>query len=247
LQWANLPLADLIAARLPLRTYIVNRANAAALGERWYGAGRGRENLVYINIGTGIRAGIIMRGELYLGSNGSAGEIGHITLAPDGPPCTCGKRGCLEALAATQAMVEHYRLRLRAQADWPGDGRQDGKSQTALADLRDLLAAAHTGDETALNVMLEAAGYIGLAVANLTSIFNPERVILGGLAGQAPTAFVEAITSAAHRYAIPIPWKTTDIVVAELGQEAVAIGAAALLLSDFLQPTHLAEASPAAR
>lgn len=236
LEWANLDLARLIRERLPLEVYIVNRANAAALGEKWYGAGRGRNDLIYLHVGSGIKAGMIVDGELYWGSNGSAGEIGHMTIAPDGPVCVCGKRGCLEALASTQAILE----RLKALA-------RTGRAEALIARLGhsaetltrpEVLLAAHGGDPIVLEVLHEAATYIGIGVANTINLFNPERVILGGVVSQVPAVFLDTIRASAARHTFEIPWRATEIVAAELGQEAVAIGAAALLLSDYLQPTR---------
>jgi glucokinase-like ROK family protein len=235
LEWENVELVKLIRARVPLSVYVVNRANAAALGEKWYGAGRGRDNLVYINIGSGIKAGIIVGGELYWGTNGSAGELGHMTIVPAGPPCVCGKRGCLEALASASAIVARIQGLIRA-------GRAGSLAATIDASggmftRKDLLRAADAGDPTVMAVLREAGEYIGIGVANMINICNPERVILGGLVSQAPTAFLETIRHAAQEHAFSIPQQAADIVAGELGQDAVAIGAAALLLSNYLQPT----------
>jgi len=250
LGWADLDLVSLIRERIGLDVYIVNRANAAALGERWYGAGRGCNDLCYLQIGSGIKAGLIVDGELYWGGNGSAGEIGHLTLVPDGPVCVCGRRGCLEALASMQAILD--RLKVLAKA---------GRAETLVARLdhpiealtrMDVLLAAHAGDPVVLEVLCEAASYIGIAVAHLVNLFNPERIILGGLVNQTPAVFLDTIRASAARHAFEIPWRATEIVAAELGQEAVAIGAAALLLSDYLQPSRAIlapwppEADPAA-
>jgi N-acetylglucosamine repressor len=233
LEWVDVALVNLIRERTSLNAYVVNRANAAALGEKWYGAGRGRDDLVFINIGAGIKAGIVVGGELYWGSNGSAGEIGHMTIVPDGPPCLCGKRGCLEALASVNAILDRVRGLIRA-------GRSEalaarfGPAGAALTRPA-LLLAAEAGDPTVLDALHEAATYIGIGVANMINICNPERVILGGLASQAPPGFADTIRRVALAHAFSISKQATDIVVAELGQDAVAIGAAALLLSDFLQ------------
>jgi|SRR5579859_2451261 len=244
LQWANVELARLVAEQLPLNVYIANRANAAALGEKWYGAGRNCENLVFINIGSGIKAGIIIDGELYLGSNGSAGEIGHMTIAPDGPLCVCGKRGCLEALASTNAIVERIRFLARA-------GRVPALSprlQHAIDSLtrQDLTELAQSGGPAALEAFREAGNYIGIAVANVINMFNPERVILGGVIRQAPPIFLEAIRLAAQAHTFEIPWRAVEIVESELSTDAVAIGAAALMLSRFLAPApdHLLLVQP---
>jgi glucokinase-like ROK family protein len=236
LEWENVELASLIRARIPLDVCIVNRGNAAALGERWYGAGRGRDNLVFINVGSGIKAGLIVRGELYLGANGSAGEIGHMTVVPDGPVCVCGKRGCLEALASTTAIVERVRALARAGKALNSASRPAPAVEALTR--QDVLLAAHAGDAGVLLAFREAGTYIGIVVANLINIFNPERVILGGLVSQAPAAFLAAIQQAAEAHAFGIPWRAADIVVAELGKDAVAIGAAAMLLSDYLQPSR---------
>jgi glucokinase len=235
LEWANLDLVRLIRERLPLDVYVVNRANAAALGEKWYGAGRGRNDLVFLHIGSGIKAGLIVNGELYSGSNGSAGEIGHMTIVADGPVCVCGKRGCLEALASSRAILERLTGLVRA-----------GRAGTLAAWLgrpietltrADVLLAAHAGDPTVLEILQEAAAYIGIGIANLINVFNPECVILGGMVRQTPPMFLDTIKAYAARHAFQIPWQATEIVTAALGADAVAIGAAALLLADYLQPS----------
>ncbi len=236
LEWADVELVKLIRERTSLSAYVVNRASAAALGEKWYGAGRGHDDLVFINIGAGIKAGIVIGGELYWGSNGSAGEIGHMTIVPDGPPCLCGKRGCLEALASVNAILDRVRGLIRAGRTEALAARfgPAGEALTRPA----LLLAAEASDPTVLEALLEAATYIGIGVANMINICNPERVILGGLASQAPPIFADTIRRVAQAHAFSISQQATDIVVAELGQDAVAIGAAALLLSDFLQPSQ---------
>jgi glucokinase-like ROK family protein len=235
LEWTHVELARMIRERLNLNVYIINRANAAALGEKWYGAGRGCDDLVFINVGSGIKAGLIVGGTLFSGSNGSAGEIGHMTIALDGPVCVCGKRGCLEALASTTAIVERVKALTRAGKALTAPGRQAAAVEALTR--QDVLAAAHAGDPDVLEVFREAGTYIGIAVANLINIFNPRRVILGGLVSQAPAAFLSAIKRAAEAHAFGIPWQAADIVIADLGPDAVAIGAAALLLSAYLQPS----------
>jgi predicted NBD/HSP70 family sugar kinase len=225
LEWADVELVKLIRERTALNAYVVNRANAAALGEKWYGAGRGRDDLVFITIGAGIKAGII-----------SAGEIGHMTIVPDGPPCVCGKRGCLEALASVNAILDRVRGLIRAGRSDALAARYGPAGETLMRPA--LLAAAEAGDPIVLGAMHEAATYIGIGVGNMINICNPERVILGGLATEAPPVFADTIRRVAQAHAFSISRQATDIVVAELGQDAVAIGAAALLLSDFLQPAQ---------
>jgi N-acetylglucosamine repressor len=233
LDWMHVELAKMVRERLNLNVYVVNRANAAALGEKWYGAGRGCDDLVFINVGSGIKAGLIVGGSLFSGCNGSAGEIGHMTISLDGPVCICGKRGCLEALASTTAIVERVKALARAGRALTSPERPPAAVEALTR--QDVLTAAWAGDPGVLGVFREAGTYIGIAVGNLINVFNPKRVILGGLVSQAPAEFLAAIKQAAELHAFGIPWQATDIVVAELGQDAVAIGAAALLLSAHLQ------------
>jgi predicted NBD/HSP70 family sugar kinase len=153
---------------------------------------------------------------------------------PDGPVCVGGRRGCLEALAATPAILERARSLARAGRA-PGLEERLGHSIEALT-RQEFLVAAHAGDPAALEVLAEAANYIGVAVGHLINLYNPQRVILGGLASTAPAAFLDAIRAAARRHAFDVPWRAVEIVLADLGADAVAIVSAALLLSGFLQP-----------
>jgi glucokinase len=233
LNWKMVPLVEMIRKHVDLDVYVENRANAAALGERWLGAGQETENFIFIHIGSGIKAGIILNGELYIGGNGAAGEIGHTVIAQDGPLCVCGKRGCLEALASTTAMREHVMGLLknrRAERLAERLGERLGSLTTA-----DFLAAASDGDETALHVLKESAGYMGSAVAILINVFNPQKVILGDFANQAPSIFLETVRETAAQQSFEVPWQGVEITTSKLGYQSVSIGAAALLLSKDFQ------------
>lgn len=233
LNWNMLPLVRMIREHVDLDVYVENRANAAALGERWLGAGQETENSIFIHIGSGIKAGIILNGELYIGGNGAAGEIGHIVIAQDGPLCVCGKRGCLEALASTTAMREHVMGLLQN-----GRAEQLAERLGARVDsltIGDLLEAANDGDKTALKVLKESARYIGSAVAILVNVFNPQQVILGDFANHAPGIFLETVRETAAQQSFEVPWRGVEISTSKLGHQSVSIGAAALLLSKDFQ------------
>jgi glucokinase-like ROK family protein len=208
LGWIDVELARLIEEQTHLETYVVNRANAAALSEKWYGVGKGYNDFVYISIRSGIGSGIIIGGELYWGANGSAGEVGHFTVIPDGPLCRCGKRGCLEALASTTAITAHAKQLVKSgQALLP-----ESLSGRSLEDLtiQDVMAAATAGDDAMCRVLNEAARYIGMAVGNVINLFNPQRIILGGMASYAPSSFLDAVRESAQAHSFNIPWRATS-------------------------------------
>lgn len=233
LNWEMVPLARLIRERVELDVYVENRADAAALGERWYGAGQETDNFIFIYIGSGIKAGIILNGELYIGGNGAAGEVGHIVLAQDGPLCVCGKRGCLEALASTTAICNYVLWMIQ-------NGRAEPLA-VALGErayhleINDVIEAANGGDETALKALKDSARYIGAVVAILINTFNPQRVILGDFANQAPSIFLETVRETACQQSFEVPWRGVEIITSKLGDQSVAVGAAALLLSKDFQ------------
>ncbi|GIW09363.1 MAG: hypothetical protein KatS3mg061_0420 [Dehalococcoidia bacterium] len=168
-QWPEaLPLAELLAERLGAPTRVDNDANLAALGEHRFGAGRGVDHLVYLTVSTGIGGGIISGGRLLHGVHGFAGEVGHQVILPDGPPCGCGGRGCLEVLASGTAIVR------RAQAAGLPADRLAEEGAAAV------FAAAAAGDPRAQEVIAGATRALGLGVVNLLHVFDPALVVLGG-------------------------------------------------------------------
>jgi glucokinase len=203
--------------------YIENDANAAALGEFRFGAGRGTRHLLHATLGTGIGGGIVIDGRLYRGAKGFAGEIGHMIIDPAGPVCACGSRGCLEALVSGTAFAERAR-RLAAT----------GKvaSLEAIAAKRrlngtDLLAAAHTGEALAEAEIRNGGHFLGLALGGLANVLNPDAITLsGGLLGMGELLLGPmraAMSSIAYGAASGTPVRLT-----ELGDDAGLLGAAAV-------------------
>lgn len=233
LNWKDLPFAEMVRERIPLNVYVENRANAAALAERWYGSGRDCDNFAYVHIGSGIKAGIVLNGNLYSGSSGSSGEIGHLILVRDGPSCVCGKRGCLETLATPQAICERASALVRA-------GKAESLVQRFGAgserlSIRDLLEAASQGDQVAVACLTEAAKFLGMALASLTNLLNPKKIILGPFANLAPRVFIDTVRQTVEENTFEMPMRGLEIIPTELSQLGVAIGAAALLLAEDLQ------------
>ena len=226
--WGHVPVRDILA-RFGVPVYVNNDANLAALGEHRYGAGRGFDDLIYITISTGIGGGIILDGRLFVGSKGLAGEIGHIVVQPGGALCGCGNRGCLEAMASGTAIGRQART-------LAASGRAPAILAAAGGDVRQVTArsvsvAAAQGDKVARKLFRQAGRYIGIAVANLMHLFNPQRFVLGGGVAQAGELLFKPIRRTACRWVlVPEFCAGVDIVPAELGDDAGLMGALAFAL-----------------
>ena len=226
----DFPFRQALAEALPFPVPILidNDANAAALGERYYGAGRGFDNLVYIEFGTGIGAGIIIEGRFYAGAHGIAGEFGHIKLRKGGPKCACGARGCLEALAGGRAIVAEALKEtnnLRRSAIWR---LADGDSSKVT--LRIILEAAAEGDPWANKVLDTAMDYLGMGIANLINLLDVERIIIGGAGAYLPESSLSLLRRSVLRGLLGNHLQTVTITPAGLGRNSVIIGAATLAL-----------------
>ena len=224
--WHEIPIARIVSEQLGVPALLENDANAACYGEFRFGAGRGHQHIVYVTLGTGIGGGIIIDGKIYEGASGAAGEVGHIIIDQDGPPCNCGGRGCLEALASGPAIARAAQAAVEA-------GRSPALAQLAAgASLTPelVLQAAEAGDEAARQV-IERAGYqLGLGLVGLLNVFDPQALILGGgLLGLGDLYLEPALRLARERPFAQIVADVT-IVTATLGERAGALGAAALVM-----------------
>ncbi|MFT6146410.1 MAG: putative NBD/HSP70 family sugar kinase, partial [bacterium] len=153
--------------------FISNDANLGALAEAWWGAGIDQQSIVFVKVATGVGAGIVVDGEVFSGSSGMAGEIGHTTVDPNGRLCRCGLSGCLEAEVGSQAIVDRVREAIAA-------GQPSCLSRVSNPSLSDVVAAARRQDSVALQVIDDVGKYLGIAIANLLNLLNPSRVIMGG-------------------------------------------------------------------
>lgn len=226
--WQNVPVKAFFENALGLPTVVENDANATALAEWRFGAGQGANNLVFVTMGTGIGGGIILDGKLYRGTNDLAGEMGHQTILLNGPKCGCGKRGCLEALASGPAIARLARESMRY-------GRQKRVLELAGGKPNDITAAhvveaAQAGDAFARQVLEEAGTYMGIGLANIIQILNPERIILGTIAVHAGDLILEPIRAAIREYAWKRSADVCQVVPAALGDRAQDLAAIALLL-----------------
>ncbi|MBW1600710.1 ROK family transcriptional regulator [Streptomyces sp. JJ66] len=213
--WAGTNPRDDLAARLGVPVHVDNDANLGALGELVWGAGQGVADLAYIKVASGVGAGLVLRGQVYRGPGGTAGEIGHITLDESGPVCRCGNRGCLETFTAAR-----YVLPLLT----PGHGPE--------LTMPRVVALAREGDPGCRRVVADIGRHIGSGIANLTNLLNPSRVVLGGDLADAGDLVLDPIRESVARYAIPSAAQRLSVVPGALGGRSEVLGALALGLSE---------------
>ena len=215
--WNNLPLRDELEKSLRIPVNIENDANAAAIGEQWRGAGRGIDSMILLTLGTGVGGGIILNNKIWQGADGMAGEVGHMTLIPDGRPCGCGNTGCLEMYASARGIVRSYR-----EATGMTEATQASEVTSAT-----IYEAARNGDTVAVRVMKDMGRLLGIGIANLINIFNPQMIVVGGGVKDAWDLFIGATHEEIMRRAFQVPAERTKIVPSMLGDDAGMIGAAA--------------------
>lgn len=232
LGWKNgYPLQETMEKDTSLRTIIDNDANCAALGEMWKGAGNGAKDVVCVTLGTGVGGGVIVNGDIVQGIHGAAGEIGHTTVIIEGgAPCNCGKTGCLETVASATGIVKIAKYYL-LQAGVKEEELLKLYRKTGIVTAKDVFDAARNGDSTAMKVVDEVARYLGLALSNVANTLNPEKIVVGGGVSKAGDVLLTPVREYFGRYAFPRVAKSTQIVLATLGNDAGVIGAAWLVLN----------------
>lgn len=203
-EWAGRPVAAPVSAALGVPTVLVNDARAFGLAELRLGAGRGARSMVGLTLGTGVGGVIAIDGRVHQGHDGTAGEVGHQTIDPDGPWCNCGNRGCLEAYARADQIAHAC------------------GTTTPEAAVR----AAQAGDGRALDGLRQVGRYLGIGIANLVTLITPDRVVLGGGVAQAGELLLEPIRAELRRRVTTTDLSQVELVTAELGTWAGAIGAA---------------------
>lgn len=208
------PVADL-ARIFGVQVAMENDADASALAEAAWGAGKNKKCLIYITVGTGIGGGIILDGQLYRGVDGAHPELGHHVIDASGPACDCGFHGCWESLAAGPAMASWMRSKMP-----PGDQRRDDLTAKRICEL------AREGDELARQTVEREALYLGLGLANLVTLFTPDAIVLGGSVMKSADLFLEEIRKTICRCCRYVPYEKTELTLASLGEDANLIGAA---------------------
>ncbi len=232
--WRDIDLGAHIARRSGVPAYLENDANLGALGEVTWGMGRGAGDIAYVKLATGVGAGLMVNGDIYRGAEGIAGELGHTAIDASGPRCRCGLHGCLETLIGSDAIVQHFLARPA-----PGGSRQVRPTIDAIAE------AAAAGDARAAAVVADAGRFLGIALANLLNIVNPARIVLGGDLTFAGDALLTPLRQAIQSRAMWTNVAAADVVVSKLGDDAIPLGAATLVLRTALaDPRRLAAGLP---
>jgi len=222
--WRDIPLRDIVKEKYGVNTFLLNDASAAVLSEHRFGAGRGLNNLIYITVSTGIGSGIMINGQLYSGASGGAGEIGHTTIDVNGPRCSCGNIGCLEMLASGTAMAREAIRRIKAGERSSPIKITKGKIENITAE--EVSMAAQGGDSLALEVILQAATYLGVGLVNVVNVFNPEMIIIGGGMSKMGDLLLNPARQVVKERAYQLLAQAVRIVLAELGDNAEVLGAA---------------------
>jgi len=219
--WSDFPLAKMLSKRYEVPTYLGNDANLAALGEWKYGAGQGHHDVLYITISTGIGGGVISSDMLIVGSRGMAAELGHVSVLPDGPVCSCGVRGHLEAVASGPAIARYVGDQIAA-------GRKSSLTPGTILSASQVAEAARQGDELAIEAYTRAGDFIGQAVASFLHVFNPSIVIFGGGVTQAGSLILDPIRESMKRNIMdPSYLDGLELATVKLGDEAGLLGALA--------------------
>ena len=210
--WAGVEVTAAFSEQLGVRAVVDNDANLGALAESVWGRARGVPDFAYLKISTGIGAGLVLNGELYRGSLGTAGEIGHTTIEEDGAVCRCGNRGCLETMAAAPALLELLR------------------AAYGNLTLEDLLRLSAAGDIGCRRVIADAGRHIGVAVANLCNLLNPGLIIVGGELAAAGDLLLNSIRESMARRAMSAAERTAEVVTGAFAERTAVLGAVALAL-----------------
>jgi glucokinase len=216
--WHNVPLARLLEEATGIPTHLENDAQLAAYGEFHRGAGRGSRHLVFVTISTGIGGGIIIDRKLYSGAGGTAGEVGHVMVDPDGPLCSCGRRGHLEALASGTSLARIAAERIAA-------GEESSMAALEKITAHDIGHAADAGDGLALSILQDAGWLLGRSFGGLLNILDPEVLVLGGGVIQIGPRLLDHLYAGIKEQAFESTYSHVRITTAELGQDAGLIGA----------------------
>lgn len=225
--WKDIPIVDMIQKEVNIPVFLDNDANCAVMAEHWLGNAKGTKNVVLMTLGTGIGGGIIINNEIYRGSHGSAGEIGHTTISSKGTKCSCGNFGCLEAYASANATLRRAKEKLK---------RNDIKSSLLKLKLSDITSLtiyeeAEKGDRFSQDLLKETGTYLGIGIANIANTFDPDVILIGGGFSEASKYLIPAAIDEAYKRSFKPIMDRIEVKKVALGNMAGLIGAGKLALN----------------
>ena len=233
LNWVNIPVRDILANYLDCPIYVENEANAAALGEYYFGAVRNVKDFIYLSAGIGLGSGIVIGGQLFRGMFGFAGEAGHMTLDTNGELCGCGRRGCWETFVGPRSVLQRVQRSLTLGAESILIEMVKGNLQNITMD--DVVKAAQNGDKIANYALSEVAFYLGIGIANLLNLFNVEVIVLGGALNKASPVFLKDVERVVYENTLSPVREHLQIIPSAHGSDACIMGTIALVLDDILR------------
>ncbi len=226
--WKGISLKDILNNEFGLPVILDNDANAAALGEKIFGAGKDVDTLFYFTVSTGIGGGLIINGKIHHGASFNAAEVGHMVILPDGPKCNCGKRGCLEALASGTAIAKNAREKVKANPF--SLIMKLANNNTELITAQIVAEAAKGGDELAKQIYQQAGTFLGIGVANVLNLINPQVVVIDGGVSYSGNILFEPLRKRAKQEAFGRTYQSCQIVPSKLGRMVGDLGAVSLVL-----------------
>jgi glucokinase len=218
--WENIDLGEIFSSKFNVPVLADNDANVMGLGEVAFGSAKDCTDVIFITVGTGIGGAIVAGGKLYGGYKNRGAELGHVTINTKGVDCNCGGRGCLEAYASTQALIEQY-------------AKATGKNVEAV-DGHYIVKKFHEGEKEAVKCMEEHTDYLGHGIAGFINTFAPQKVVIGGGISEAGQFYIDMIKKSALDYAMPDCSPNTDVVGATLGNNAGCLGAASMVFKNVI-------------
>lgn len=233
LYWKNVPIRDIILQQCDCPVYLEDCSRALALGEKWFGGAKERENFICLDIGAGVGCAIFNNNSLYKGAFNFAGEIGHTIVVPDGDICSCGNRGCLETVASGWALIKQIQNKINKGEKTSVLDLCNGNPEKIDADM--IFKAAHSGDTLSLNLLNSASKYLGIAIANLINLLNPELIIFSGHFSAMEDFSLLSLKEKIRKYAMPESFEKLKMVTSKLGDNAAALGAVTLVLNNIFQ------------
>ncbi|VAW04826.1 hypothetical protein MNBD_ACTINO01-753 [hydrothermal vent metagenome] len=236
--WRDVNLASPLTSALGLDVYLENDVNSLTIAEQWFGHGRSYEHFVVVTVGRGIGVGFVLNGRFYAGHEGGVGELGHVTVVPDGPICSCGRRGCLEVMASDRALIQAARESI-------ADGKLAVLTESGDITVEALVAAADGGADTARSLIAESGRWLGIGLATIVNLLNPELIIVAGEGVEAGDLRLDPMREALREGRFDSLGSDTKLVVESSGDVTWARGAACVVLSEFFRsPLHRGRPAP---